>query len=54
MSLEVKQKKLQLQMSYFIGRLDIEKVLLSNKISSCKKTMNTLLVTCMKIIKLSD
>ena len=34
---------------------DIEKALVSNKISPGeKKTINTLLVTCMMIIKLSD
>ena len=33
--------------------IDIEKVLVSKKISSDEKTINTLLVTCIMIIKLS-
>ena len=33
--------------------VDIEKVLVSNKISLGEKTINTLLVTCIIIIKLS-
>ena len=33
--------------------VDIEKALVSNKISSGEKTINTLLVTCMMIIKLN-
>ena len=33
--------------------VDIEKVLVSNKISFGKKTINTLLVTCIMIIKLN-
>ena len=32
--------------------VDIEKVLVSNKISLVKKNINTLLVTCIMIIKL--
>ena len=32
--------------------IDIEKVSVSNKISSGEKTVNTLLVTCIMIIKL--
>ena len=33
--------------------VDTEKALVSNKISSGEKTINTLLVTCMMIIKLN-
>ena len=32
--------------------VDIDNILLSNKISSDEKTLNTLLVTCMMILKL--
>ena len=42
-------------MSYFFKRdVDIEKVLVSNKISLVEKTLNTLLVTCIMMIKLSQ
>ena len=37
----------------FLNDVDIEKVLLSIKISFGEKTINTLLVTCIMIIKLS-
>ena len=37
----------------FLKDVDIEKVLVSNKISSDEKNYNTLLVTCIMIIKLS-
>ena len=37
----------------FLQDVDINNVLVSNKISSDEKTINTLLVTCMIMIKLS-
>ena len=37
----------------FLKDVDINNVLVSNKISSDEKTINTLLVTCMIMIKLS-
>ena len=37
----------------FLNDVDIEKVFVSSKISSVKRTINTLLVTCIMIIKLS-
>ena len=39
--------------SYILEDVDIDKVLVSNKISSYEKTVNTLLVTCLMIIKLT-
>ena len=35
------------------GEVDIEKVLVSNKISFDEKNLNTLLVTCIMVIKLN-
>ena len=37
----------------FLKDVDIEKVLVSNKLFSGKKTVNTLLVSCIMMIKLS-
>ena len=37
----------------FIKDVDIEKILVCNKIFSGKETINTLLVTCIMILKLS-
>ena len=39
--------------SIFLKDVDIEKVLVSSKIFSGEETMNTLLVTCVIIVKLS-
>ena len=39
--------------SIFLKDVDIEKVLVSSKIFSGEETINTLLVTCVIIIKLS-
>ena len=39
--------------SIFLKDVDIEKVLVSSKIFSGEETINTLLVTCIIIIKLS-
>ena len=38
---------------FFLKDLDIEKVLVSNKIYFGEKNINTLLVTCIMIVKLS-
>ena len=38
---------------YFLEDVEIDKVLVSKKISSGKKNINTLLVTCVMIIELS-
>ena len=49
--IEIKKKKtLPPKGSYFLGEVDIEKVLVSNKISLVK---STILVTCIMIIKLN-
>ena len=50
--IEIKKKKKTLppKDSYFLGKVDIEKVLVSNKISLVK---STILVTCIMIIKLN-
>ena len=42
------------KIAIFLGDVDIEKVLVSNKIFLLKKTINTLLITCTIIIKLSQ
>ena len=41
------------KISSFLNNLDIKKVLVSNKITVERKTIITLLVTCMIIIKLN-
>ena len=50
-----KKKNYHHKSPIFLKDVNIEKVLISNKISSCekKKNSNTLLVTCIMIIKLS-
>ena len=52
-NLKLKKKIFTAIKAYFLKHVDIEKVLVSNKISFGEKTRNTLLVTCIKIIKLS-
>ena len=42
-----------IRLLFFKKDVDIEKVLVSSKISSGKKAINTLLVNCIMIIKLS-
>ena len=39
------------QTPIFLGHVDIEKVLVSNKISFGEKTISTILVTCILVIK---
>ena len=51
--IEVEKKNYCHKSPSFLKDIDIEKVLVSNDISSGKKTVNTLLVTCIMIIKLS-
>ena len=53
MILKLKKKNYCHKSPSFLKDIDIEKVLVSNDISSGKKTVNTLLVTCIMIIKLS-
>ena len=55
---EIEKKKQQIlppnfKTPIFLGDVDIEKVLVSNKISLEKKTISTLLVTCILVIKLN-
>ena len=47
------EKNYHYQSPIFLKDVDIEKVLVSTKISFVKKTISTLLVTCIMIIKLS-
>ena len=50
--IEIERKKITaVRLQFFLKDVDIEKVLVSKKISFGEKTMNTLLVTCMRIIK---
>ena len=53
--LKLKKKRFyHLKTPIFLGDADVEKVLVSNKISfGEKKTISTLLVTCIMIIKLN-
>ena len=46
------KKNLPPQKSYFLEDLDVGAVLVCNKSSSCKRTLVTLFVTCIMIIKL--
>ena len=48
--IELKKKLLPLKNLFFLQDIDIEKVLVSNKISSSQKNVNTLLATCIMII----
>ena len=50
---EIEKKNVPSWKSYFLKDVGIEKALVSNKISSGEKTINTLLVTCIMIIELS-
>ena len=51
--IEMEKNKFYLHKSpTFVEDVDTEKVLVSNKISSGEKIINTLLVTCIMIIKL--
>ena len=52
--IEIEKKKIYHQkLILFLGDVDTKKVLVSNKISFGKRNINTLLVTCTIIIKLS-
>ena len=50
---EIEKKNVPSWKSFFLKDVGIEKALVSNKISSGEKTINTLLVTCIMIIELS-
>ena len=52
-NIDIEKQKFDHYKSYFLEGIDIDNVLVSNKISSGKKTVNTLLITCMMIMKLS-
>ena len=52
--IEIEKKNYRSKTPVFLKDVDIEKVLVSNKISSAeKKTISTLLVNCIMMIKLS-
>ena len=51
--LKIKKKNVPSWKSYFLKDVGIEKALVSNKISSGEKTINTLLITCITIVELS-
>ena len=52
--IEIEKNKFYLHKTPFLKKdVDIEKVLVSKKIFLVKNTINTLLVTCIMIIKLS-
>ena len=50
--IEIEKKNINSRKSYFLKDVDIEKVLVSNKILSWGKTVNTLLVTSIMIIQM--
>ena len=52
-NIDIEKQKFDHYKSYFLEDIDIDNMLVSNKISSGKKTVNTLLITCMMIMKLS-
>ena len=52
-NIDIEKQKFDHYKSDFLEDIDIDNVLVSNKISSGKKTVNTLLITCMMIMKLS-
>ena len=52
-NIDIEKQKFDHYKSYFLEDIDMDNVLVSNKISSGKKTVNTLLITCMMIMKLS-
>ena len=52
-NIEIEKKNVPSWKSYFLKDVGIEKTLVSNKISSGEKTINTLLITCITIIELS-
>ena len=51
-NIEIEKNKFYRHISpIFLGDIDIEKVLVSNKIYFGEKTISTLLVTCIMVIK---
>ena len=51
--IEVKTRTTFISLLFFLGDTDIEKVLVTNKISFGEKTISTLLVTCLMVIMLN-
>ena len=52
-SIEVKKQTTVISLLFFLGNTDIEKVLVTNKISFGEKTISTLLVTCLMVMMLN-
>ena len=52
-STEIKKQTTVISLLFFLGNTDIEKVLVTNKISFGEKTISTLLVTCLMVIMLN-
>ena len=52
-SIEIKKQTTVISLLFFLGNTDIEKVLVTNKISFGEKTISTLLVTCLMVIMLN-
>ena len=52
-NIDIKNKFYHHKTPIFLGNIDIEKVLVCNKISFGEKTISTLLVTCIMVIKLN-
>ena len=48
------EKKILQFVFYFLKDVDLEEILVFNKIFLMKKTINTLLITCVMIIKLNS
>ena len=52
-STEIKKQTTVISLLFFLGNTDIEKVLVTNKISFGEKTISTLLVTCLMVMMLN-
>ena len=52
-SIEIKKQTTVISLLFFLGNTDIEKVLVTNKISFGEKTISTLLVTCLMVMMLN-
>ena len=52
-SIEIKKKTTVISLLFFLGDIDIEKVLVTNKTSFGEKTISTLLATFLTVIKLN-
>ena len=51
--LKLKKQTTFISLLFFLGDTDIEKVLVTNKISFGEKTISTLLVTCLMVMMLN-